>query len=302
MLIIDLDKNYREMEIMRYRLIFLVGYMLLLILAITSFAEEWMTFTTDDGLAHNECRCVAVDHDGVVWVGSGDLPTCTGGVSSWDGETWTTYYSWTTDFALRSNVIYDISVDSENNKWFATGAIGSVGGVTKYDGETWTYYNLDSLSPFFFEWVKGIQIDSEGKLWCSGAVGICIIDSILDFVHSVSILDRVEFTDIILLPDNRLVFATSTGLIYYNGVEFSEELHSTGYYLCMLESRMNEIWFGTISSGLFLLKDSLLYNYTLIDDRTLNNICSFVQVSPDEIWFANYYCPKELNKLPTFQS
>ena len=146
--------------------------LLLMALALAAFGEEWLTFTEDDGLASNICRCVAVDHDGVVWVGHGDEVAGIGGVSSWDGETWSTYYSYTTDWGLRSNIVHDIAIDQYNNRWFATGTILFDGGLTKFDGETWTSYNLDTLVGRYIPWVNEIVFDNNGVLWAATNYGL----------------------------------------------------------------------------------------------------------------------------------
>ncbi len=152
--------------------------LLLLLLSLAAFGEEWITFTEEDGLASNICRCVAVDHDGVVWVGHGDAMSGMGGVSSWDGEEWTTYYSWTTGFGLRSNFINDIAVDQYNNKWFATGTILFDGGLTKFDGDTWTGWVFDTASITFdgYFWLNDIEVFQD-KILFTTHIGFGLLEA-----------------------------------------------------------------------------------------------------------------------------
>jgi len=110
--------------------------------------ETWITYTTDDGLAHNRVSAIAVAADGALWFGTGG-----GGVSRFDGQTlraepqdeaWTTY---TTDDGLAGNFVHSIAVAPDETLWF-----GTFNGVSRFDGRTlraepqgeaWTTYTTD---------------------------------------------------------------------------------------------------------------------------------------------------------------
>ena len=85
----------------------------------------YVKYTTTDGLADNYVQAIAVDGAGNLWFG-----TDGGGVSKFDGTTWTTY---TEADGLASSWVNAIAVDGAGNLWFGTG-----GGVSKFDGATWT--------------------------------------------------------------------------------------------------------------------------------------------------------------------
>ena len=91
----------------------------------------WTHFTTNEGLASDIVYTIAIDTEGVIWVGTDK------GVSAYDGTTWKTY---TTSDGLQDNVVNRILVDNNNVKWFGIG--GEVGGVARFDGTTWTAYNM----------------------------------------------------------------------------------------------------------------------------------------------------------------
>ncbi len=191
--------------------------LMLLLLSLVAIGEEWMTFTEDDGLASNICRCVAVDHDGVVWVGHGDPFSGMGGVSSWDGEVWTTYYSWTTGSALRSNIINDIEVDDDNNKWFATGTIGFDGGLTKFDGENWSSYNLDTLVGRYIPWVNEIVFDNNGVLWAATNYGLVSFEEGTWTVYDTSDGLRSDIVYCLSYSQYRGLWIGSRELFLFNG-------------------------------------------------------------------------------------
>jgi streptogramin lyase len=73
--------------------------------------EDWVTYTTADGLADNFVRAIAEAPDGVLWFGTN------AGVSSFDGASWTTYR---VDDGLAGNTVYGIAVDFDGSVWFAT--------------------------------------------------------------------------------------------------------------------------------------------------------------------------------------
>ena len=89
-----------------------------------------LDYTVLHVLSDNRFRSLAVDADNLKWFGSWN-----GGVSSFDGTTWTTY---TTEDGLASNVISAVAIDADNVKWFGTN-----GGLTRFDGTTWTTYTTE---------------------------------------------------------------------------------------------------------------------------------------------------------------
>ncbi len=104
--------------------------------------DTWKTYTEDNGLADNNVYSIAIDSDGVKWfitnswnekwyyyIGSG--------VSSFDGETWTTY---TKSDGLADNDVQSIAIDSEGVKWIGTYR----GGVSRFDGGTATFVESDA--------------------------------------------------------------------------------------------------------------------------------------------------------------
>jgi hypothetical protein len=73
-----------------------------------------MYTTINSGICSNRLRCLAIDKQGNLWIGSWDA-----GISKWDGSTWKTFNI--TNSPLTSPIVNDISVDSANRIWFANG-------------------------------------------------------------------------------------------------------------------------------------------------------------------------------------
>jgi ligand-binding sensor domain-containing protein len=82
--------------------------------------EAWKNFTTEDGLSGNVINSLAIDRDGILWIGTN------GGVTRYDQNVFITYNK---DTGLFSNPVYSIAIDEENHKWF-----GTLGGLTRFIG------------------------------------------------------------------------------------------------------------------------------------------------------------------------
>ena len=103
------------------------------------------------------------DKAGNLWCG-----TIGGGVSKYDGKSFTTY---TTKQGLASDRVFSISQDKAGNLWFGT----YDGGVSKYDGQSFTTYTTtQGLADKF---VSHVQEDSKGNLWFATDRGLSVIPS-----------------------------------------------------------------------------------------------------------------------------
>ena len=156
----------------------------------TKGTEEFVKFTTADGLADNQVLDIAIEPGGVKWIATDD------GVSRFDGEGWTTYgvsdglprqsvrsvlaspdgtlwfgtsgglcrrtgAEWTvftTDHGLPSNTVNDMAMDSTGILWIATGA-----GVASFDGSEWSLYSGD-ISPGN-SYVYSVTVDCTNTKW-----------------------------------------------------------------------------------------------------------------------------------------
>ena len=95
----------------------------------------YVHYTTRDGLADNWVFGVAIDGEGHKWFATA------GGVSEFDGTTWTNYTD--ADGMFRSFTV-DIAIDSTGDLWVA---YANDGGAGKFDGANWTHYtSADGLA------------------------------------------------------------------------------------------------------------------------------------------------------------
>jgi ligand-binding sensor domain-containing protein len=97
------------------------------------------------------------ERDDSVWAG-----TWGGGVSHFDGNTWTNY---TTADGLASNIVYSIAQDPNGTLWF-----GTSNGLSRYDGQSWI--NYDTHTGLLENNVYAIAPTASGELWVGTKNGV----------------------------------------------------------------------------------------------------------------------------------
>ena len=99
-----------------------------------------------------------VDHrDDSVWAG-----TWGGGVSHYDGKSWTNY---TSADGLAGNIVYSIAQDQGGKLWFGTN-----NGLSRYDGQSWITY--DTNTGLLDNNVYAIAPTASGGLWVGTKNGV----------------------------------------------------------------------------------------------------------------------------------
>jgi ligand-binding sensor domain-containing protein len=88
------------------------------------------------------------------------------GVANFDGTTWTFYN--TSNSGLPSDLVYEIAIDHDGNKWF-----GTLLGIAMFDGVNWIVY--DTSNSGLPVNVGDIAIDPEGNKWFA-TIGVTMFD------------------------------------------------------------------------------------------------------------------------------
>ncbi len=220
-----------------------------------------------------------------MWVGHGNVVTGEGGVSSWNGEEWTTYYSWTTGFGLRSDIINDIDVDDDNNKWFATGTIGFDGGLSKFTGESWERFDIDS-TPLDFDgftrWLECVSV-LQRKVWVGGVAGIGILNGLVwDFDTAGIIGDRI-WSEIIAVNENEY-YAMTRDYIINTIVDTIMVIDSLSrFYDIALTS--DALWSCTCD-GIFGYTGGVITHFG-VSDGLLSDSCYAIELTGNKLWIGH---------------
>ncbi len=121
---------------------------------------QWTTYTTDDGIAQNDAREIAVGPYGRVWCGFWR------GVNVYYDDQWWSWERKDSNLFKRvlqgrnshEDYIYSIVHGKDNRVYCST-----KGGISIYDGERWTF----ERAPIKKYIISSMAIDEEGKLWSS---------------------------------------------------------------------------------------------------------------------------------------
>ena len=104
---------------------------------------------------------IAVALDGTVWIGSDG-----GGITSFDGEIWTTY---TTKDGLASDTVWSVVTAPDGTIW-----AGTWYGISSFDGDTWTTYTTDD-GPLSNN-VEYLAVAPDGTVWAGSCQGVSRFD------------------------------------------------------------------------------------------------------------------------------
>lgn len=133
------------------------------------------TFTQMDGLPSNNVQAIVEDNQGNIWFGSrvaeNDHPdpekrTGEGGLTRYDGKTFTHYPEWK---GLNKNDVYTIYEDRSGNIWIGATWVG----LYRYDGKTFKMYTgTDRMDLTWSYGVQAIHEDRNGRLWLGFSGGL----------------------------------------------------------------------------------------------------------------------------------
>jgi ligand-binding sensor domain-containing protein len=224
--------------------------------------KEFVTFTMEDGLAGNTVRDIVEDDEGVLWIAT------TGGVSKYDGKTFTTLVEYgvlsvTYSFSEEGNHrdIWDIFIDRWGDMWVA-----SMDGVFRYDGEILAPFPLPVIgtaetSEFTPKMVYIIFEDSDGVLWFgTDGAGAVSYDGATMKVYTEKGDGLCSDRICEIREDSRGImwFGTSGGGVsQYKDGTFTTHLRSStfsrhtgwGRFMAIHEDAAGTVWFGSTMSG-----------------------------------------------------
>jgi ligand-binding sensor domain-containing protein len=243
--------------------------------------DNWITFSTADGLMGDRVRAIAVDSLGQLWFSAergGGVSVLDDGGTPFDkrDDTWITF---TESDGLASNLVQTVFVDSRGLLWFGIQGFGTplgVGGVSVLnDGGTpfnkgddiWTTFTyFDGLAS---NDVVAIFVDNEGRLWFSSPAGGSVLDT------GETPFDKRD--------DTWATFRKPDGLVDY-------DVHTI-----LVDSR-RKVWFGTdggvsvLDNGgtPFAKADDTWTSFTTTDGLVYDYVCSIAEDSKGRLWFGTY--------------
>ncbi|HET7152315.1 MAG TPA: two-component regulator propeller domain-containing protein, partial [Candidatus Kapabacteria bacterium] len=215
---------------------------------------NWVTYTSADGLVHDDVQAVAFDSAGNAWIGTYN------GVSQFDGTNWTSYqYSDTTSNSLIHNNVISVSVDKRGHKWFGTLGFG----VDEF------YRNTDT-TVLWHQYLWPGNYEPYEKAFCVGtdSVGIVWIGTFTDGVSRYDGNSWVTYTKpnsgnngladysvpaLTFDSQNNKWFGTYNGISKFDGTNwttYSTDNGLTNNFITALAFDKNGyLWVGTNGGG-----------------------------------------------------
>jgi ligand-binding sensor domain-containing protein len=230
----------------RLRSTFLLLTMSLIVLA-NPQSVRFKNLTVKDGLSSNWVKCFLEDSHGFLWIGTND------GLNKYNGYQFESYkYNDDTIASLNDNNINVIFEDSENNLW-----IGTHSGINIYDR------NKDSFTsvPDIWNYVSDIFELPNKELLIGSPGGLYLLNP--QSLSAFQINQHLNIDKILSDSLGNIYMAGKNGVYFFKKEEIPNsffrmpDASDTFFPDCDIKSmyidRHDQIWMGTVSSGLTLL-------------------------------------------------
>ncbi len=280
--------------------------------------QEFVTYTTEDGLPLDELDQIFVDRNGDFWISSN------AGVTRFDGNTFVTYdlpenlpsssvepvfedskgriwigtksgpfffdgrrfLPFPASDALKRAEIESIAEDRAGNVWFGTFDRG----LFRFNGRGFTAFDSRNVLPH--DKVECLLGDSKGNLWAGTDEGLCRFDG----------AEWRIFTDRDGLPDNEvesllegrdgaLWVGTDGGVSRFDGETFQTWTARNGLVVDEVESiyedRGGHLWFAT-ENGLTRFNGEAFASLTQRDGLASNVVEGLVQDAEGAYWITTH--------------
>jgi sugar lactone lactonase YvrE len=227
--------------------LYVAGLILLMSAAAGSQTGDWTVYdTANSGLPYNGVTALAIDAQGIVWVGTGRWYAFVGGgLARFDGQNWTVYN--TSNSALPNNDHVGLSIDPQGNIWS-----GTEGGLSKFDGENWTVYRT-SNSGLPDNQVGAPVFDAAGNGWMGTSEGLVKFDGTTWTVYTTGnsgLPDNFIWPVLLDAQGNLWVGTFSGGLAKFDGADWTvynasnSGLPNNTLTSLAVDSQRN-VWIGT---------------------------------------------------------
>ncbi|MCB0769260.1 MAG: T9SS type A sorting domain-containing protein [Flavobacteriales bacterium] len=229
------------------------------------FAQDFTTWTTDDGLPTNNLRDVAVAADGTIWLATQS------GVSAFDGSTFETHTT-TSHPGLATNDVMAIEVTANGDVWAGTDL-----GVSVFDGTSYTTYTtVDGLSD---DQVKNIKQAPNGDVWL-GTINGATLYSNGTFTAFGSPDIPFGGVQYIAFADNGNVWLAGGlgGIIIYNGSTFSTMTTANG----LLSNRIRSIAIDAAQNK-WVATAQGISTFDALDQHSGDHTRPFILPAPDTL-------------------
>ena len=240
---------------------------------------KFITYSTQEQLAHDDVMSVYAGEDGAVWVG-----TLGGGLSRFQGGAFTTY---TTADGLPSDAIASLSGTPDGAVW--VGTLG--GGLSRFQGGAFTTYTTADGLPS--DQIYALAPGARGDLWVGTEGGIARFHG--------GRFDRITTEE--GLPSNLVtalhedaagtlwVGTYDAGLVAYREGQVQQLTSADGLgsdlITALHEDAAGALWVGTYEGGLHRYKDGRLTGFTSRDGLFDDKVYSILEDQAGRLWMSS---------------
>lgn len=261
----------------KFRLVLLHAAILLLI-SLPLVSQNWEVYSTANSeLPNNTVRALAIDENGVKWIGTA------GGVARFDGTNWTLYTTSTS--GLPSNNVRCIEISSTGYIWMGTDS-----GLAVYDGfsqgqnpdqswQGWTVYNMNN-SGLPRNVVSSLTIDSFNSVWIGtlGGGGLARFSGGNWTIFNTGNSDLPNnFVYAVATGANNLIWVgTNYGLASYDGSVWAVYYSNTSplpdnAVRTLFAGSSQNIYIGTADGGMAIFNNDAWTVYTQVNSPLPEN-------------------------------
>ena len=256
------------------------------------------TFSNDDGLSHNNIKCIFQDSKGFLWIGT------TSGLNRFDGKNFVTFRSDPLNKkTISSNNILGICEDKNQNIWVATEF-----GLNQLIRETLEFnrYFVDTTQNYHLEKniIHNVLCDNEGNIWVKTRKNISKLNIKTGKIQSYQLYSDIfneefeQYSYPLFQDSNGILWVgTDNGLGYYEPhnddfiffrhYDFISNTISDNKILSIFEDSKHNLWIGT-RNGLnqFDKKNKKFYSY-YYPQQTQSIVNGIAEgYRPEELWIT----------------
>ncbi len=241
--------------------------------------------TGNSGLPYNGVTALAIDAQGIVWVGTGRWwAHAGGGLARFDGKNWTVYK--TSNSGLPDNDHVNLCIDAQENVWSGTET-----GLSKFDGLKWTVYNTSNSGMMNNQ--SGTPVfDDQGNAWIAcGCVARFDGVNWTAYHKGNSGLPNNFVTDVAIDTHGNIWASTfGSGVVRFDGQNWT--VYNTGNSAlphndaCFLAADSEgNVWAGTYGGGLAKFNGTGWIPYTSTNSGLPDNWIWNLSVDPqNNVW------------------
>jgi ligand-binding sensor domain-containing protein len=215
------------------------------------------------GLLANGVYALDVGPDGALWIS-----TYGGGLTKFDGKTWTTY---TPVEGLGDRWAYDVEFAPDGTMWVATWK-----GISHFDGKTFTTYTeKDGLAD---KWVYDVAIDPDGTVWAGTEGGVSVFKDgkFTNYTHADGLGADIPETE------RKPVMKTESR--HHRTQGKANAGYNPNYVLSIATTGDGAKWFGTWGAGLSRFDGKTWKTYTAKDGLGGNFVHALAVDKDGTLW------------------